>query len=107
MPIQRHSWTNSSRNGSRVQRSVRNSCSSFTNFCNTGSQHGVVYMLYELIYTVPCANVGLFVSVRYFVLGGQTEARVKGVAVAGKYVAPGRREDGGDRRGESMSMRRG
>ncbi|XP_062516210.1 eukaryotic translation initiation factor 3 subunit G-like [Corticium candelabrum] len=39
--------------------------------------------------------------------GGQTEARVKGVAVAsGKYIAPGRREEGGDRRGESMSMRR-
>jgi hypothetical protein len=41
------------------------------------------------------------------VLGGQTEARVKGVAVSGKYIAPGRREEGGDRRGESMSMRRG
>lgn len=38
--------------------------------------------------------------------GGQTEARVKGVAVSGKYIAPGRREEGGDRRGESMSMRR-
>ena len=33
---------------------------------------------------------------------------MKGVAVAsGKYIAPGRREEGGDRRGESMSMRRG